>query len=243
MLAYHRRVKAVAPPKAWLSWSSGKDSAFALQVLRQQGDVDVVGLLVTVNESSDRVAMHEVPRALVAAQAERLDLPLRVVELPFPCPNDVYEARVGAAIGEARHDGVSFMAFGDLFLADIRAYREEMLADSGLSPIFPLWDRPTKDLAHEMIGSGLRAVITAVDTAQLDGRFAGRPFDAAFLTDLPTSVDACGERGEFHTFVWDAPTFRSPIPVSVGEAVERHGFAVRQLGAPDGEGDATTTRE
>jgi uncharacterized protein (TIGR00290 family) len=207
-----------------MSWSSGKDSAFALAAARREPDVDVVGLLVTMNASADRVSMHAVRRALVVAQAEQLGLPLHVVELPSPCPNDRYEHAMRAALAEAREAGVDQMVFGDLFLADIRAYREQALAETGFSARFPLWDRPTDVLAAEMLDAGVKAVITCVDPSQAPAELAGRAWDEQLLADLPPGVDPCGERGEFHTFVWDAPGFRAPIPVEVGERVERDGF-------------------
>jgi uncharacterized protein (TIGR00290 family) len=211
-------------PTAWMSWSSGKDSTLALHTARQELHVDVTALLVTVNAAADRVAMHAVRRSLLEAQADRLGLPLRVVEIPSPCPNDVYEARMATAMAEATAANVERMIFGDLFLADVRAYRERALAGSGISPLFPLWERPTDALAREMIAAGIRAVLTCVDPAQLDPAFAGRQFDEDLLADLPASVDPCGERGEFHTFVYDGPGFSSPVEVDVGEVVEREGF-------------------
>jgi len=211
-------------PKAWMSWSSGKDSTLALHVARHELDVDVSTLLVTVNAEADRVAMHAVRRSLLQAQAERLGVPLHVVEIPSPCPNDVYEARMATAMAEAKATGVERVIFGDLFLADIRAYREQALAGSGIEPLFPLWQRPTTALAHDMLAAGIRAVLTCVDPKQLAPEFAGRQFDEALLEDLPKSVDPCGENGEFHTFVYDGPGFSSPIDIEVGEVVERGGF-------------------
>lgn len=210
--------------RAWMSWSSGKDSATALQVARNDPDLDVVGLLVTVNAAADRIAMHAVRRTLLAAQAQRLGLPVHVVEIPPDCPNDVYEQRMSAALERARQDQVEAVVFGDLFLADIRAYREQAMADTGLEPLFPLWGMPTDRLAHDMIAAGLRAVLTCVDPSQLDASFAGRRFDERLLADLPAGVDPCGEHGEFHTFVHDAPGFSSPIEIEVSEVVARDGF-------------------
>jgi len=214
----------MARAQAWLSWSSGKDSAFALHALRDDPSVDVVCLLTTVNAAADRVAMHAVRRELLEAQADRLGLPLHAVELPWPCPNEVYEERMGAAIAVAEAEGVDTVVFGDLFLEDVRAYREQALAATAVSPSFPLWHRPTDALAREMIQTGIRAVITCVDPAQAPAELIGRAFDEDLLADLPAGVDPCGERGEFHTFVWDSPSFRAPIPIEVGEVVERDGF-------------------
>ena len=207
-----------------LSWSSGKDSAFALAMLRKQEIVEVVGLLTTVNAAAARVAMHAVRRELLELQAQAVGLPLWTVEIPSPCSNDVYEAAMVGAIQRALSDGITHMAFGDLFLADIRAYREAQLLGTGITPLFPLWARDTRLLADEMITSGTRAVLTCVDPQQLDATYAGRSFDAALLADLPPECDPCGERGEFHTFAWDGPAFRLPVPVRVGETVERDGF-------------------
>jgi uncharacterized protein (TIGR00290 family) len=210
--------------RAWMSWSSGKDSALALHRARQDPSLDVVGLLCTVNAAADRVAMHAVRRELLLAQADRLDLPVHVVELPWPCPNAEYERLMSGAIDTAVGEGVSRIVFGDLFLADVRAYRETALAGTGITGEFPLWDEPTAPLAEEMIDAGIRAVLTCVDPAQLPAEFAGRAFDRTLLADLPAGVDRCGERGEFHTFVWDGPGFTAPIPVTVGETVTRDGF-------------------
>jgi uncharacterized protein (TIGR00290 family) len=213
-------------PKAVLAWSSGKDSAWTLHVLRSRGEVDVVGLVTTFNEAFDRVAMHGVRMELARAQARAAGLPLWPVPLPWPCPNQVYEERMRAVVERARSEGVSYFAFGDLFLADIRAYREKQLAGSGLEPLFPLWGAPsdTSDLARAMMAGGLRAILTCVDPRQLASQFVGRSFDADLLAKLPPEVDPCGERGEFHTFCHDGPMFERPIPVCVGESVEREGF-------------------
>jgi uncharacterized protein (TIGR00290 family) len=207
-----------------MSWSSGKDSALALAEIRGSGELDVVGLLTTVNSTADRVAMHAVRRTLLEAQAAALGLPLHVVELPWPCPNGVYEERMTAAVEKAAADGVTRVVFGDLFLEDIRAYREAMLAPSGMTPVFPLWQRPTDKLAAEMVGAGVRAVLTCVDPSQAPRELAGRWFDANLLASLPATVDPCGENGEFHTFVVDGPGFAAPLEVTVGEVVERDGF-------------------
>jgi uncharacterized protein (TIGR00290 family) len=207
-----------------MSWSSGKDSTLALHRARSAGDVDVVGLLTTVNSSADRVAMHAVRRELLEAQARAIGLPLHVVELPWPCPNEIYEQRMTAALETATDDGVDHVIFGDLFLEDIRAYRETSLAGTGISPLFPLWAQPTDALAVEMLGAGVRAVVTCVDPAQAPPTIAGRWYDADLLRELPATVDPCGERGEFHTFVTDGPGFAHPLDVEVGEIVERDGF-------------------
>ncbi|MPZ72762.1 MAG: ATP-binding protein [Nitriliruptorales bacterium] len=210
--------------RTWVSWSSGKDSTYSLQ--RASGDdrLDVTGLLVTLNAAADRVAMHAVRRELVEAQAARVGLALHRVDLPWPCSNDIYERRIAAAMVAAATAGVERVVFGDLFLEDIRAYRESALQGTGIEPEFPLWDEPTDRLARRMIDDGIRAVLTCVDPAQLPGEFAGRQFDHQLLADLPAGVDPCGERGEFHTFVWDAPVFSAPIDVRVGEVIERDGF-------------------
>jgi uncharacterized protein (TIGR00290 family) len=207
-----------------LSWSSGKDCAWALHVLREDPAVEVVALLSTINEAVDRVAMHAVRRSLVEAQAAEAALPLWTVPIPSPCPNEIYELRMGDAIRRARDAGVTHVAFGDLFLEDVRRYREDRMAGSGVAPLFPLWDQPTPGLARDMIETGVDAVLTCVDPRQLDASFIGRRFDAQFLADLPAGVDPCGERGEFHTFCCAGPMFARPIPVETGEIVTRDGF-------------------
>jgi uncharacterized protein (TIGR00290 family) len=213
-------------PKTLLSWSSGKDSAWALHLLRQQNQFEIVGLVTTFNEAADRVAMHAVRRELAEAQARAAGLPLWPVWLPWPCPNDEYEKRMARLIATAREQGVTHFAFGDLFLEDIRAYRERQLAGTGITPLFPLWGTltDTPPLARAMIAAGLRAVLTCVDPKQLDPAFVGRTFDARLLEELPPGVDPCGERGEFHTFCHAGPMFREPIAVRVGECVHRDGF-------------------
>jgi uncharacterized protein (TIGR00290 family) len=210
--------------RAWMSWSSGKDSAFALQRVLALDDLEVTALLVTVNADADRIAMHAVRRRLLEAQADRLALPLHVVEIPSPCPNDVYELRMSDAIAAATAARVEHVVFGDLFLDDVRAYRERNLAGTGITPLFPLWGEQTDRIADEIISAGVRAVLTCVDPAVLPAEFVGRDFDASLLSDLPAGVDRCGERGEFHTFVWDAPSFRAPIEIHRGETVTRDGF-------------------
>jgi uncharacterized protein (TIGR00290 family) len=203
-------------PKTLLAWSSGKDSAWALYVLRQRG-VEIGGLLTTLNQSADRVAMHAVRRTLLEAQAEAAGIPLRQVPLPWPCTNDDYEGRMAEACRTAVAEGFDSIAFGDLFLRDVRQYRERQLAGSGLTPLFPLWDLPTAALAREMISGGLRARLTCIDTHQIDARFAGHEFDAALLEELPASADPCGENGEFHSFAYAGPMFTRPIAISPGE--------------------------
>jgi uncharacterized protein (TIGR00290 family) len=220
--------------KAWLAWSSGKDSAWALHALRASPEVEVVGLLTTVNEVHDRVAMHGVRRSLLQAQADALGLPLVLAPIPHPCTNEEYETVMSGAVARARAEGVSAFAFGDLFLEDIRRYRESRLAGTGILPIFPLWGRPTAALAEEMIAGGLRARVVTVDPRHLSPAFAGRAFDRAFLADLPAGVDACGENGEFHTFAWDGPMFRGPLDLRSGAVVEREGFVFADL-LPSGE--------
>jgi uncharacterized protein (TIGR00290 family) len=209
-----------------LSWSSGKDSAWALHVLKQDPDVEVAGLLTTFNQTFDRVAMHAVRRELVEAQAASAGLPLRTVALPFPCTNADYEDRMRRAIEQARLDGITHLAFGDLFLEDVREYRVGLLSGSGVEPLFPIWcsAAETPALAGAMVRSGLRAVLTCVDPKQLSERFVGRRFEAGLLEELPPTVDPCGERGEFHTFCYRGPMFTREIPVRVGEVVQRDGF-------------------
>lgn len=215
--------------KTWLSWSSGKDSAWSLEMLRRGGAHEVTGLFTTVNAAFDRVAMHAVRRALLEAQAAAAGLPLHVIDIPYPCPNADYERIMGAFVAKARAEGVEAMAFGDLFLADIRAYREKQLGGTGITPLFPLWQRDTQVLAKEMIGGGLVTHITCVDPRKLDRAFAGRQFDETLLADLPYGVDPCGENGEFHTFVSAGPMFARVVPVRRGDVVERDGFVFADM--------------
>jgi len=219
--------------KALLSWSSGKDSAWSLHVVRQRADVEVVGLVTTINRQHARVAMHAVREELLDLQARAVGLPLVKVPLPWPCSNDQYEAAMAEAIARARAEGITAMIFGDLFLEDIRRYREEKLVGTGIEPLFPLWKSPTDRLARDMLAGGLRAVLTCVDPRQLPARFVGRQFDETLLAELPPGVDPCGERGEFHTFVWAGPMLESTIPVRAGEIIERDGFAFADF-TPDG---------
>lgn len=211
-----------------LAWSSGKDSAWALHTLRRQG-IEVGALLTTLNEAADRVAMHGVRRTVLEAQAESAGLPLWQVLLPWPCTNADYETRMAEACRRAVSEGFSAIAFGDLFLTDVRTYRERQLAGSGLTPLFPLWGLPTPELAREMISGGLRARLSCVDSRVLDARFAGREFDEALLADLPATADPCGENGEFHTCVYDGPMFRRAIPLEAGEIRDVNGFVYADL--------------
>lgn len=219
----------MAKPKALISWSSGKDSAFALHEIRRAGEFEVVGMLTTVTETFGRVSIHGVRDEILQAQCDAAGLPQRIVPIPYPCPNEVYEARMGDAIAAAVHDGVTHMIFGDLYLADIRAYREQKLAGTGITPIFPLWERPTQALAQEMIASGLQAYLATVDLKKLPASFAGRKFDVQLLADLPEGIDPCGENGEFHTCVVDGPMFSRPLDIVTGERVERDGYAYCDL--------------
>lgn len=210
--------------KVLLSWSSGKDSVWALHLLRQQPDIEVVALLTSFNSAAGRVAMHAVRRTLVDAQAARTGIPQWSVDLPWPCSNAEYEERMRGVCQRAVAEGITAVAFGDLFLQDIREYRERQLQGTGLEPLFPVWEIPTVKLARDMIAAGVKAKITCVDPTQVDRSFAGRDFDEALLDSLPPGVDPCGENGEFHTFVYDAPVFSRPIDVRMGEIVERDGF-------------------
>ncbi len=212
-----------------LSWSSGKDSAWALHLLRRSGELEVVGLLTTINQVADRVAMHAVRSELLRAQADAAGLPLFPVPIPSPCSNAEYEAAMAGPVERARGDGISVMAFGDLFLEDVREYRIAKLSGTGLRPVFPAWGIPTQALAREMIAAGLRARLTCVDPRQLAAKFVGREFDRSLLDDLPPSVDPCGENGEFHSFAYDGPMFGHAVPIRSGEVVERDGFAFADL--------------
>jgi uncharacterized protein (TIGR00290 family) len=212
-----------------LSWSSGKDSAWSLHVLRQRGEYEVVGLLTTFNAEADRVAMHAVRRELVERQAAAAGLALWPVGLPWPCSNEQYEALMAETCSRAVNEGVVGVAFGDLFLEEVRAYREKQMSKTGLEPIFPVWGLQTRELAREMIAAGVRAKLSCIDTGKLDRSFAGREFDEQMLAELPEGVDPCGERGEFHSFVYAGPMFDSSIAVSVGETVVREQFVFTDL--------------
>ncbi|MGE3344320.1 MAG: ATP-binding protein [Vicinamibacterales bacterium] len=212
-----------------MSWSSGKDSAWTLHTLNQQHPGAVAALLTTYNEAFDRVAMHGVRRAVLEAQADAAGLPLWQVPIPDQCTNEIYDARMRETCARAVTEGFTHVAFGDLFLEDIRRYREERLADSGLTPLFPLWKIPTPELARQMIADGLQATISVVDTRVLPAEFAGRSFDDALLRDLPAGVDPCAENGEFHSCVTAGPMFRQPLAVTVGERVDRPPFAFRDI--------------
>lgn len=213
-------------PQVLVSWSSGKDSAWMLLQLQRDPSIDVVGLLTTINETHNRVAMHGVRREIVEAQAAAAQLPITFTSLPWPCPNSVYEERFGAAVEDARRNGVTHVAFGDLFLEDIRDYRISQLEGTGVEPMFPIWcgQDQTSQLASEMVDAGIRAVVTCLDPTRVDRSFAGRTFDAELLSDLPPTVDHCAENGEFHTFCTHAPCFDRPIDVRLGATVERDGY-------------------
>lgn len=211
-------------PRAWLAWSSGKDSLWALHLARESGEVAIVGLLATITDPYGRVSMHGVRESLVEAQAAALGLPLHLVRIPSPCSNEEYEERMARAMEEARRLGVTHVVFGDVRLADVRAYREERLGSVGMEAAFPLWGRDSRALAEEIIAGGVRAVVTCLDPRTTPRELAGREFDGELLRQLPDEVDPCGENGEFHTFAWDGPGFAVPIAVEVGETVERDGF-------------------
>jgi len=212
-----------------IAWSSGKDSAWALHEVRRAGDCEIVGALTTITETFGRVSMHGVREELLAAQLDAAGLRSMAVPIPYPCPNEVYEARMAGALAQAKSEGVTQVIFGDLFLADVRRYREEKLAGTGVTPRFPLWLRPTDALAREMIDAGIETYLVCVDLKQLDKSFAGRRFDHALLADLPAGADPCGEKGEFHSCVVAGPMLSRRIPVTVGETVEREGFAFADL--------------
>nr|WP_227021249.1 adenine nucleotide alpha hydrolase [Oceaniferula marina] len=212
-----------------LSWSSGKDCAWALHVLKQDPEVELLGLFTTVNEAFDRVAMHAVRNELVQAQAQSAGLPLELIPIPYPCTNEDYEERMGDFVSRCLERGVEYMAFGDLYLEDVRQYREKQLEGSGIQPMFPIWGLDTKELSQEMLASGLRAMITCVDPKQVPVELAGKEYDADFLSQLPDGMDPCGENGEFHSFSFDGPMYEKPVPFHLGEVVEREGFVFADL--------------
>lgn len=212
-----------------LAWSGGKDSALALWVLREELGIEPVALLTTVSEDSGRISMHRVRGELLRRQAEAAGLPLVEIGIPDPCPNEVYEQRMAAALGAPPLAEAATIAFADLYLEDIRAYREERLAAAGREPLFLLWGRDTAELARRFVAAGFEATLVCVDSRQLDPGFAGRRFDRSLLADLPPSVDPCGEDGEFHTFVHAGPVFDAPIEVEPGETTLRDGFAFTDL--------------
>ena len=215
--------------KTLLSWSSGKDSAWALHRLRQDPEIAVVGLFCTVNQKFDRVAMHGVRRELLELQAERVDLPLDIIDIPYPCSNNEYEVRMTKFIEQAKANNIECCAFGDLYLEDVRHYREHNLKGTGITPLFPLWGMPTNELSREMIQAGLRAIVTCIDPKSMPEEFVGREFNASFLEDIPREIDPCGENGEFHSFAFEGPMFKQPIKVSAGEIVHRDGFVFSEL--------------
>ena len=208
----------------WLSWSSGKDSAWALHMLRQSGEHEVTGLFTTINSAFDRVAMHAVRVELLRLQAQAAGVPLHLIEIPYPCSNEQYAAAMADFMARARSAGVQCMAFGDLYLQDVRRYREERMQGSGITPVFPLWKRPTRPLLEEMLKGGLRACLTCVDPKVLPAEFAGRELTLDLLAAMPPGIDPCGENGEFHTFVFDGPMFARPLDIEMGEVVARDGF-------------------
>jgi diphthamide synthase (EF-2-diphthine--ammonia ligase) len=216
-------------PKALIAWSSGKDSAWALHEVRRAADFDIVGALTTVTDTFSRVSMHGVREELLLAQLNAASLPARVVRIPYPCPNEIYESKMAAAMADARSAGITHLIFGDLFLEDVRAYRERQLTGTGISPVFPLWQRPTMTLAREMIDAGVQAYLSTVDLKKLPASFAGRCFDSALLDALPGDADPCGENGEFHSFVSAGPMLKGPIAVRRGDTIERDGFAYVDL--------------
>lgn len=219
----------MSKPKALIAWSSGKDCAWALHEARRNGDYDIVGALTTVTDSFGRVSMHGVREELLAAQLAAAELPSITVRIPYPCSNEIYEREMAAALERAKADGVTHVIFGDLFLADLRAYREEKMKTIGMTAVFPLWLRPTAALARDMIAGGVETYLAVVDLKKLDASFAGRRFDDRLLADLPDGIDPCGENGEFHSFVAAGPMLKRRVAVTKGETVERDGFAFADL--------------
>jgi uncharacterized protein (TIGR00290 family) len=216
-------------PRALIAWSSGKDSALALHEVRERNEFDIVGALTTVTETFGRVSVHGLRIELLEMQLAAAGLPPQLVRIPYPCPNEIYEQQMAAAMAQAKADGVTHVILGDLFLGDVRAYREKNLAGTGITPVFPVWGRPTDALASEMIAIGMKATLVAVDLKKLSQEFAGRSFDQTLLNDLPAGVDPCGENGEFHTFVHGGPMFQREIALKRGETVVRDGAAYADL--------------
>lgn len=215
--------------KTLISWSSGKDSAWALYILRQDPSIDVVGLVCTVNKMFDRVAVHGVRIELLEQQAKCVNLPLHIVRIPYPCNNDEYIKAMKSFIFEAKKRDIECIAFGDLFLKDVRCYREKLLEGTGITPLFPIWGISTRNLSKQMISSGLKAMITCVNPKQIAKEFAGREYNEFFLNDIPTCIDPCGENGEFHSFAFDGPMFENPIEITLGETINRDGFCFTDL--------------
>lgn len=222
-----------------ISWSSGKDSAWTLHKIRQSGEYEIAGLLTTMNAAFDRVAMHGTRRELLQAQADAAGVPLRTIPLPWPCSNEQYEAAMREACVQAVADGIEVIAFGDLFLEDVRRYREEKLTGTGLTPVFPLWGMPTDALVREMIEGGLRARIVCVDPKKVSKEFAGRDLDEGVLSAMSAEIDPCAERGEFHTVAYAGPMFRYAIPIESGEVVERDGFIFADVKVRSAQPDAS----
>lgn len=221
--------------KALIAWSSGKDSAWMLHVLRQNPNIDIVGLFCTVNERFDRVTMHGVRLKLLKQQAASIGLPLDIIYIPYPCSNDQYAQIMSAFVAKAKMQDIEYFAFGDLFLENVRQYREDVLRDTGITPLFPIWGIPTNQLSKQMISKGLKAVITCINPEYLATEFLGRKYDASFLKHLPQNVDPCGENGEFHSFAFDGPMFQYPIEVIIGETIHRDGVYFKDLlPVPDG---------
>ncbi|MCJ7524029.1 MAG: adenine nucleotide alpha hydrolase [Candidatus Aminicenantes bacterium] len=215
--------------KTLLSWSSGKDSAWALHVLRRQPDINVVGLFCTVNQEFERVAMHAVRIELLHQQAQNIGLPVQLIPIPHPCGDAEYGRIMKSFVGQTKQQGIECFAFGDIFLEDVRKYREANLSASGITPIFPLWGMATGKLSREMVKGGLRAIITCIDPKHLSADFAGQEYGNSFLERIPANIDPCGENGEFHTFAYDGPMFIKPAHISIGETVSRDGFVFTDL--------------
>jgi uncharacterized protein (TIGR00290 family) len=228
--------------KTLISWSSGKDSAWALHVLQQEPTVDVVGLFCTVNKGFNRVAMHAVRVELLQQQAKSVGLPLHIIRIPYPCTNGEYDDAMASFIDDAKNESIECFAFGDLFLEDVRRYREDRLKGTGITPIFPIWGIPTNKLCRKMVTSGLKVVITCIDPKRLTREFAGRQYNESFLDDIPAGVDPCGENGEFHSFAFDGPMFQTPLEISLGEIVQRDGFVFADLLLPNPSGNRTRAK-